>query len=53
MAFYPWDLQTAIGKVNIVAECWVYIPKVRSGPHALGQVALFARGVAMGKYGEQ
>lgn len=48
-----WELQKAIGKIKIVAECLVYDPKARLEPLAPGQVAPFARGMAMRKYGKQ
>lgn len=42
-----------MGKIKIIAECLVYGPKARLEPLAPGQVALFARGMAVRKFGKQ
>lgn len=42
-----------MGKIKIVAKCLVYDPKARLETLAPGQVALFARGMAVRKYAKQ
>lgn len=49
----PSQFQTTMGKVNIIAECWVYSLKVSPGTFALGQVSHFSRGMVRREHGKQ